>query len=187
MKTSTPDRHAVVGNGMVGQRFVASLADSDRARRWRVTVLGEEPRQAYDLDLVPSDCYDGLHYRLLLKEQIVRIDRNWRRVITAAGNDDSFDALVLATGSYPFMPPVPGHDLPNCSLYRTIEDLDAIKAAVAQARARNHGRLAGLVVGGGLLGLEAAHALRLLGISQHVVVLAPRLMPLQVGEAAASC
>ena len=198
MSNPNPDRHLVViGNGMVGQRFVEELAEADTAGRWRVTVLAEERRPAYDrvalsslfdgqtaddLDLVPTDCYDGQGFRLLLGDPVARIDRERRRVVTAAGQLHSYDALVIATGSAPFVPPVPGHDLPNCFVYRTIDDLDAIKAAVAAARARNHGRSAGMVVGGGLLGLEAAHALRLLGISPHVVELAPRLMPLQVDE-----
>jgi assimilatory nitrate reductase catalytic subunit len=198
MINRSPDRHVVVvGNGMVGQAFVESLADRDHAGRWRVTVLGEEPRPAYDrvalsslfdgrtaadLDLVPPDCYDGHRYRLLLNERVVRIDGKQRRVATATGNGYDYDALVLATGSQPFVPPVPGHDLPNCFVYRTIADVEAIKAAAAVAKVRTHGRPTGLVVGGGLLGLEAAHALRLLGVSPHVVELAPRLMPLQVDE-----
>jgi nitrite reductase (NADH) large subunit len=198
MRNLNPDKHVVVvGNGMVGQRFVELLAESDLERRWRVTVLGEEARQAYDrvalsslfdgksaedLDVVAPGCYDDDAYELKLNEQVVRIDRDRRRVTTERGNSYHYDALVLATGSYPFVPPVPGHELANCFVYRTVEDLDAIKAAVSAARARNSGRSAGMVVGGGLLGLEAAHALRLLGISPHVVELAPRLMPLQVDE-----
>ena len=195
MRNVNPDKHVVVvGNGMVGQRFVELLADNDLERRWRITVLGEEPRQAYDrvalsalfdgksaedLDVVAPGCYDDDAYNLKLNEQVVAIDRGRRRVTTALGNSYHYDALVLATGSYPFVPPVPGRELPNCFVYRTIEDLHAIKAAVRSAKARNSGRSAGMVVGGGLLGLEAAHALRLLGISPHVVELAPRLMPKQ--------
>src|SRR5260221_8103349 len=93
-----------------------------------------------------------------------------------------YDALVLATGSYPFVPPVPGAALPGCFPYRTLGDLDAIKAAAERAATSTRGRRVGLVIGGGLLGLEAARALRLLGMSPHVVELAPRLMPLQVDE-----
>jgi nitrite reductase (NADH) large subunit len=93
-----------------------------------------------------------------------------------------YDALVLATGSYPFVPPVPGRDLDGCFVYRTLDDLDAIRAAAERAAQHTRGRRAGLVVGGGLLGLEAARALRLLGLSPHVVELAGRLMPLQVDQ-----
>ena len=188
-------RLVVVGNGMVGQRFVESLADRDVDRNWQVTVVGEEPRPAYDrvalssffagrtaedLSMVADGCYDTPGYTLLTGERVVSIDRAARTAATSSGRLLLYDALVLATGSYPFVPPIPGKDLPNCFVYRTIEDLEAIRHAVATARSRRRSRSAGMVVGGGLLGLEAAHALRLLGISPHVVEVAPRLMPLQV-------
>jgi nitrite reductase (NADH) large subunit len=191
------DHLVVAGNGMVGQRLVEALRDRDAQRRWRVTVLSEEPRRAYDrvnlssyfdgasaedLDLVPEDCYGTGGYQLHLGEAAAAIDRAARTVTTSRGRTVGYDALVLATGSYPFVPPVPGADLPGCFVYRTLDDLDAIRAAAEQAAARTKGRRAGLVVGGGLLGLEAARALRLLGMSPHVVELAPRLMPLQVDE-----
>jgi len=182
---------------MVGQRFVEALRDCDRERRWQVTVLSEEPRRAYDrvnlssffdgvtageLDLVADDCYGTGGYDLHLGEAAVAIDRAARTVTTSTGRSLGYDALVLATGSSPFVPPVPGADLPGCFVYRTLDDLDAIRAAAAKAAASTKGRRSGLVVGGGLLGLEAARALRLLGMSPHVVELAPRLMPLQVDE-----
>ena len=190
-------RVVVVGNGMVGQHFVEALAAVDFDRRWQVTVFGEEPRRAYDrvalssyfdgrtaadLDLVAPGCYDEPGYQLLLGETVIDIDRAARRVRSSSGRVLPYDALVLATGSYPFVPPVPGRELPGCFVYRTIEDLDAIRDQVRTSVARNRGRSAGMVVGGGLLGLEAAHALRLLGLSPHVVEMAPRLMPLQVDE-----
>ncbi len=185
----------VVGNGMVGQRFVEALRERDAQRRWRVTVLAEESRPAYDrvnlsslfdgnsaddLTVVADGCYDDGAYTLRLGDAVASIDRAARAVTTVRGRTVSYDTLVLATGSYPFVPPVPGRDLPGCFVYRTIDDLDAIRAA-AQSVPRK-GRRAGLVIGGGLLGLEAARALRLLGLSPHVVELAPRLMPLQVDE-----
>ena len=186
---------------MVGQRLVEALRDRDQARdrerRWRVTVLAEEPRRAYDrvnlsayfdgaaqadLDLVQEGCYgDGCE--LHLGETVTAIDREAREVTTSKGRTIAYDALVLATGSAPFVPPVPGADLPGCFVYRTLDDLDGIRAAARRAAAAaTKGRRAGLVVGGGLLGLEAARALRLLGMSPHVVELAPRLMPVQVDE-----
>jgi nitrite reductase (NADH) large subunit len=198
MTFTQPQKHlVVVGNGMVGQYFVEALQGGDTGGYWQVTVLGEEPRQAYDrvglsslfdghtaedLDVVTPGCYEHPNYQLHLSETAVGIDRDDRTVTTSQGRTIDYDALVLATGSYPFVPPVPGHDLEGCFVYRTIEDLGAIKSAVEIARERNRGRSAGMVVGGGLLGLEAAHALRLLGISPHVVEMAPRLMPLQVDE-----
>jgi nitrite reductase (NADH) large subunit len=190
------DHLVVAGNGMVGQRFVEALRERDGERRWRVTVLAEEPRRAYDrvnlssyfdgtapgdLDLVPDGCYAG-GYQLHLGEAVTAIDRAGHAVTTSRGRTLGYDALVLATGSSPFVPPVPGADLPGCFTYRTLDDLDAISAATRRAAATTRGRRAGLVVGGGLLGLEAARALRLLGLSPHVVELAPRLMPQQVDE-----
>src|SRR6185503_16817295 len=98
------------------------------------------------------------------------------RTVTTAHGSYGYDRLVLATGSYPFVPPVPGRDRPGCFVYRTVDDLEALTAYAA-------GRRVGVVVGGGLLGLEAANALRRLGMATHVVEFAPRLMPLQVDEA----
>jgi nitrite reductase (NADH) large subunit len=182
---------------MVGQRFVEALRDRDGQRRWRVTVFSEEPRLAYDrvnlssyfdgadpgeLDLVPEGWYGASGYELHLGETVTAINREARTVTTSRGRTVAYDTLVLATGSYPFVPPVPGAGLPGCFTYRTLDDLDAISAAARRAAATTVGRRAGLVVGGGLLGLEAARALRLLGMSPHVVELAPRLMPQQVDD-----
>jgi nitrite reductase (NADH) large subunit len=187
----------VVGNGMVGQRLVEALRARDAEGRWQVTVLGEERRPAYDrvalssyfdgvsaaeLDVVATGCYDQAGYALHLDEAVVGVDRAGRTVTTSRGRRLGYDTLVLATGSYPFVPPVPGREIAGCFVYRTLDDLDAIRAAAERAAATTRGRRAGLVVGGGLLGLEAARALRLLGMSPHVVELAPRLMPMQVDE-----
>jgi nitrite reductase (NADH) large subunit len=176
----------VVGNGMVGQRFLEALRERDTDRQWRVTVLAEEPRPAYDRvrlsaffdgagaeDLSIHTPDDGVTLRLA--EPARRIDRDRRTVVTDAG-EYRYDALVLATGSYPFVPPVDGVDRPGVFVYRTLDDLVAIRDYAA-------GRRVGAVIGGGLLGLEAANALRLLGLATHVVEFAPRLMPLQVDEA----
>ncbi|MEQ4203771.1 nitrite reductase large subunit NirB [Actinopolymorpha sp. B17G11] len=181
----------VIGNGMVGQRFVEALRARDEEGTWQVTVLAEESRPAYDrvglsayfegttpqeLSLVPEGFYDDdPAVTLRLGEPAVGIDRE-RRVVATAVGEYSYDALVLATGSYPFVPPVPGHDLPGCFVYRTIDDLIALESYAA-------GRRVGAVVGGGLLGLEAANALRLLGLRTHVVEFAPWLMPTQLDEA----
>ncbi|MFG1654041.1 nitrite reductase large subunit NirB [Micromonospora sp. NPDC049275] len=176
----------VIGNGMVGQRFVDALRARDPQGRWRVTVLAEEGRPAYDrvrlsayFDGVSEDelnvhtTHDGV--RLRLGEPATAIDRA-RRVVTTAVREYAYDALVLATGSYPFVPPVPGADLPGVFVYRTLDDLAAIRTYA-------QGRRVGAVIGGGLLGLEAANALRLLGLSTDVVEFAPRLMPVQVDQA----
>ena len=181
----------VVGNGMVGQRLVESLRARDVDRRWRIVVVGEERFPAYDrvalssyvegrsaeeLSLVPVGFYDDdPDVSLLLGETVTGVDRAARTVTTDTGRALAYDALVLATGSRPFVPPVPGHDLPGCFVYRTLDDLDAI-------RERARGATVGAVVGGGLLGLEAANALRSLGLTTHVVEAAPRLMPVQIDE-----
>ena len=177
----------VVGNGMVGQRFLESLPlDSS----FDITVLCDEPRAAYDrvqlsafftgktaddLSLVAPGFFADRNITLQLNERAVSIDRAARRVHTAGGLDLAYDVLVLALGSYPFVPPIPGRDRPDCHVYRTIEDLEAIRAS-------SRGMRSGTVVGGGLLGLEAAKALRDLGLETHVVEFAPRLMALQVDD-----
>jgi nitrite reductase (NADH) large subunit len=185
----------VVGNGMVGHRLVQAMRDRDTAGTWRITVLGEETRPAYDRvalssyvdgktaeDLTLPEVADPL-VRLHLGDAAVALDRDARVVRTASGRELPYDALVLATGSVPFVPPVPGRDLPGCFVYRTLDDLDAIMAAAERAvSAPRPGRRSAVVVGGGLLGLEAARALRLLGLSPQVVEIAPRLMPVQVDE-----
>jgi nitrite reductase (NADH) large subunit len=184
----------VAGHGMVGHRFVQALRDRDPGGAWRVVVVAEEPRPAYDRVALTSYVddwdaarlqLDGARYpgdatvELRLGDPATAVDRAARTVTTASGRVLAYDALVLATGSAPFVPPVPGRDLPGCHVYRTIADLDAIRASVAAAR-EGVGRGSAMVVGGGLLGLEAAKALRDLGVSPHVVELGPRLMPLQV-------
>ncbi|MGH3852749.1 MAG: NAD(P)/FAD-dependent oxidoreductase, partial [Pseudonocardiaceae bacterium] len=185
----------VAGHGMVGHRLVEALIGRDVQRQWRIVVLAEEARPAYDRVALSSyvDSWDAEaltlpavlddRVELRLADPCAAIDRRRRIVRTTSGRRVAYDALVLATGSAPFVPPVPGHDLPGCYVYRTPEDLDAIRAAALRAmRTTAVGRRSGVVVGGGLLGLEAAHALRQLGLSPHVVELAPRLMPMQVDE-----
>ncbi|MGK8501015.1 nitrite reductase large subunit NirB [Nocardia asiatica] len=183
----------VVGHGMVGHRFVEALRSRDTEGRWQVIVLSEEQLPAYDRVglsayvgswdasalALPGNEYAGDELvELRLGQRAESIDKAARKVTTSAGDILAYDALVLATGSYPFVPPVPGHDHPECFVYRTLDDLDGIRAA---AEAAGPGA-AGVVVGGGLLGLEAANALRLLGLTPHVVEYNTRLMPAQVDE-----
>ncbi len=181
-------RVVVAGNGMVGHKVVETLIERGAQAEWDIAVFGEEPRLAYDrvglslffsgtsaeeLSLVAPGAYDGVDVHL--GEAIARIDRRRATVVSTSSLEMRYDALILATGSYPFVPPVPGHDLGGCFVYRTIEDLERISEYAA-------GRRVGAVVGGGLLGLEAANALHKLGLETHVVEFAPRLMPLQVDE-----
>ena len=129
-----------------------------------------------------SDYADAERVRLQLNTRVVEIDRGQKSVVTIDGERHSYDTLVLATGSYAFVPPVPGHDLPLCHVYRTLDDLDAIRASVQCTLDAGHTN-AGVVIGGGLLGLEAANALRQFGLQTHVVEMMPRLMAQQIDEA----
>lgn len=181
----------LVGHGMVGQRFLEALAERGLTASHRVVVLCEEPRPAYDrvaltsyfsgtspdeLSLTDMEFVREHRIELHLGDPAVTIDRAAREVTARSGLVVGYDTLVLATGSSPFVPPVPGKDAEGCFVYRTIEDLLAIEA-YARSRATT-----GAVVGGGLLGLEAAGALKGLGLTSHIVEFAPRLMPVQVDE-----
>lgn len=180
---------AVIGHGMVGHKFLEQLDELGLANA-EVTVLCEEPRPAYDrvhlseffagktaedLSLVEPGFFERTGITLRLAARAVAIERRNKTVTTVDGEVVPYDKLVLATGSAPFVPPVPGRDRPNCFVYRTIEDLEAMKACGARSRT-------GVVVGGGLLGLECAKALRDMGLETHVVEFAPRLMAVQVDE-----
>jgi len=178
----------VVGNGMVGHHYVETLANS--AVNAEITVIGGEPRPAYDrvhlsevfdgkdpidLGLTTREHYDELGVNAHFGDFVAKIDRNNKQVITEGGQTFAYDKLVLATGSYPFIPPIPGGDQEHCLAYRTIDDLGEIKASAKGAKT-------GVVVGGGLLGLECANALKNLGVEAHVVEFAPGLMGVQLDE-----
>ncbi|WP_373685225.1 nitrite reductase large subunit NirB [Streptomyces lunaelactis] len=190
MSTISTPTIVVVGHGMVGQRFLEALAERGLTGRARIVVLCEEPRAAYDrvrltsyfsgrtpdeLSLVEGDFIQRHGIELHLDDPAETIDRAARTVTSRTGLSFTYDTLVLATGSYPFVPPVPGKDAEGCFVYRTIEDLLAIEEYAKTART-------GAVVGGGLLGLEAAGALKGLGLETHIVEFAPRLMPVQVDD-----
>ncbi|MBV8158717.1 MAG: NAD(P)/FAD-dependent oxidoreductase, partial [Dyella sp.] len=180
----------IVGHGMVGHKFLECLAEAG-AQDLEVTVLCEEPRPAYDrvhlseffagksaddLSLVPEGFF-AQHNNMLLRlnAKATTIDTAAKTVTTSTGETLGYDKLVLATGSSPFVPPIAGNDRADCFVYRTIADLEAMQARGASAKS-------GVVVGGGLLGLECAKALRDLGLDTHVVEFAPRLMAVQVDE-----
>ncbi|MEM1334915.1 MAG: FAD-dependent oxidoreductase, partial [Actinomycetota bacterium] len=187
---SQRQRVIVVGNGMVGQRFVDELRQ--RSPEWEIVVVGEEPRPAYDrvalsswfetgdaggLTLADPDELRAAGVDLRLGRRVSTIDRVGQRVVLDDTTSLTYDLLVLATGSYPFVPPIEGRDTPGCFVYRTIDDLEHIRDW-ASACDR------GVVIGGGLLGLEAANALRNLDLDTHVVEMAERLMPQQLDDAA---
>jgi len=179
----------IVGNGMVGHHYVEKLVESGVAAN--ICVIGGEPRPAYDrvhlsdyfagrkpeeLALTTRDHYRELGVDAHFGDPVAKIDRKNKEVVTGSGRHFSYDKLVLATGSYPFVPPIPGSDAKSCLVYRTIDDLGMIKAQSKKAKT-------GVVVGGGLLGLEAANALKHLGMDTHVVEFAPGLMGVQLDEA----
>jgi nitrite reductase (NADH) large subunit len=179
----------VIGNGMVGQRFVEKLIERGQ---YEITVFCEEPRPAYDrvqltsffsgktpadLSLFKKQLFEKAGVTLRLNDAVLSIDLEQKTVRSARYRDVPYDKLIIATGSYPFVPPVAGHDRRECFVYRTIEDLEVIAARARRARV-------GTVIGGGLLGLEAAKALRDLGLETHVVEFAPRLMAVQLDDAA---
>ncbi len=188
----------VIGGGMVAHRFVEALRSRDDGDEWRVTVLAEEPRPPYDrvaltsyfenrdpdlLNLGEEHLWKDPQVRLRKSAKVVSIDPAAHTVTTENGMPHAYDALVLATGSYAFKPPVPGGDLPGCFVYRTIDDVAALRGYVEKLQKRHPDRtVRGAVIGGGLLGLEAAGALRKLGAASTVVEFAPRLMPLQVDD-----
>jgi nitrite reductase (NADH) large subunit len=178
----------VVGNGMVGHHFVDQLMEQHDG--FDLTVLSEEPRLAYDrvhlseyfsgksaddLALTTPEQYTKQGVKFFTDARVSKIDRDAKRVETADGQCFEYDKLVLATGSYPFVPPIPGNDQEHCLVYRTIEDLERIEASSKQSKV-------GVVVGGGLLGLEAANALKEAGLETHVVEFAPQLMAVQVDQ-----
>lgn len=187
-------RLVVIGHGMVGQRLLEELAALGAASRFETTVLCEEPRPAYDrvhltsffsgrsaadLELAPEGFFERHGIRLVLGERAAAIERERRLVLSASATEYPYDKLVLATGSVPFVPPVPGTDRPDCFVYRTIEDLEAIRAAAGRARV-------GAVVGGGLLGVETAHGLARRGVRVTVVHLAQRLIERTLDAAASA-
>ena len=184
----------MAGHGMVGHHLLQQLVERELHLHYQIVVFAEESRPAYDrvhlseyfsgrsaesLSMVEADFFTSTGIELRLGQGIEHIDRHRRFVVDKQGRQTAYDALVLATGSYPFVPPIPGNDMPGCLVYRTIDDLEAIQACAQQGGV-------GVVVGGGLLGLEAANALKQLGLETHVVEFAPRLMGVQLDEGGAA-
>ncbi|WP_018608998.1 nitrite reductase large subunit NirB [Uliginosibacterium gangwonense] len=181
----------IVGNGMVGHRYVEELVDKGGLTQYEVTIFCAEPRVAYDrvhlssyfshhtaedLSLVKQGYYEKHGIKVLINEAVKAIDPVTRTVQSNQGRTLTYDALVLATGSYPWVPNITGSGHHDCYVYRTIEDLDAIQRAAKTAKS-------GAVIGGGLLGLEAAGALKALGLQTHVIEFAPMLMAEQLDRA----
>ncbi len=180
----------VIGNGMVGYKFCEKLITSSSTHN--ITVFGEEIRPAYDrvhlseffagktaddLSMASSNWYADNNITLHLGDPILHIDRVNKTVTSFKGLTLSYEILIMATGSAAFVPTIPGTEKQGVFIYRTIEDLEMMAAHAPKAKT-------GAVIGGGLLGLEAAKAMLDLGISEtHVIEFAPRLMPRQIDDA----
>jgi len=180
----------IIGNGMVGHRFIEELLEKAEPDQFSLTVFCEEPRVAYDrvhlsayfshhtaeeLSLVREGYYDKHQVNLLLGERAITINREEKLIHSNTGRAVHYDTLIFATGSYPWIPPIKGAEGSDCFVYRTIEDLNAIEACSRRSKR-------GAVIGGGLLGLEAAGALKNLGIETHVIEFAPVLMAEQLDQ-----
>ncbi|MDY0903424.1 nitrite reductase large subunit NirB [Pedobacter sp. CFBP9032] len=177
----------VIGNGMVGYKFCEKL--TSKSDSFKLIVFGEEPRRAYDrvhlseyfngktaddLSMSTESWYREHDIDLYLNNPIVGVDRNLKTVRTSNGDIYGYDFLVFATGSAAFVPNIEGIEKEGVFVYRTIEDLDLISDYAKKAKTAT-------VIGGGLLGLEAAKALIDLGIAEtSIVEFAPRLMPRQI-------
>lgn len=191
-KNTTPQNLVIIGHGMVSHRCITDIVERDTARSWNITVLSEEKERAYDRVglsgyvgkwdrsalALDNNQYEGQdHVTVHLSEPAVSIDREQQIVTGRSGEKYPYDTLILATGSYAFVPPISGADTPGCFVYRTLDDLDNIRAA-AEAHPGTHG----VVIGGGLLGLEAANALKTLGLTPYIVEHNTRLLNAQVDE-----
>src|SRR5260221_12992410 len=185
----------IIGNGMVGHKFCEKLISKTNNSNIEVVVFGEEVRPAYDrvhlsdffsgktaddLTLAGTDWYAENNINLYLGDPIKSIDRSKKTVYSHNNVVEYYDFLIFATGSAAFVPPIPGIEKEGVFIYRTIEDLEMMTTHAKNAKK-------GAVIGGGLLGLEAAKAMIDLGIKDtQVIEFAPRLMPRQIDDAGSS-
>lgn len=189
----------VVGNGMVGQRFMENLLKLDEKKECQISTFCEEPRAAYNRVKLtsyfetrnPSSLsmtsefddqgrtvwYNENGVELLLNEKAVAVDTVAKTVTGSSGKTIPYDVCVMATGSFPFVPPIPGKQRPGVFVYRTIEDLEAMLKYATENNVRS-----AAIIGGGLLGLEAAKAVKDMGVKSHIVEFAPILMCRQIDQ-----
>ncbi|GAF55536.1 LOW QUALITY PROTEIN: nitrite reductase [Psychrobacter sp. JCM 18901] len=194
VSTMNKAKLVVIGNGMVGHHFIERAIEKGLHDQFEIHVFAEEDRPAYDrvylssyfehrdvskLNLVDLSRYEDAQIQLHLNQRITNIDAANQCISTEDGTQIDYAELVLATGSYPFVPPIPGREHPHCHVYRTIKDLDDILSTAEQPKVKKKVS----VVGGGLLGLEAAKALVTLGLETYVVEFAPQLMGVQLDAA----
>lgn len=184
----------VVGNGMVGYKFCEKFVAQAKKGAYKLIVFGEEPRVAYDrvhlsaffetqdakaLELAPASWYAEQGIQLVSNERVADIHRRTKTITTTKDNEFSYDYLVLATGSAPFVPPIRGVDKEGVFVYRTIEDLEDM-LSYAEKIKKLKPQCKAAVLGGGLLGLEAGKAVMDMGLEPHIVEFAPKLMPRQL-------
>lgn len=228
---SDKKRVVVIGNGMVGQRFMENLIDLDKDKKCVISTFCEEPRAAYNRVKLTSyfetrnpsalsmtsefdddgrtPWYEENNVELLLNDKVVSVDTKTKTVTGASGKTIDYDVAVFATGSYPFVPPIPGKQRPGVFVYRvscfisfhfscaftflhvltrtqftfllciiqTIEDLEAMLAYVKENNVKS-----AAVIGGGLLGLEAAKAVADMKVESHIIEFAPILMCRQIDQ-----
>mmetsp|Transcript_635 Transcript_635/g.1191 ORF Transcript_635/g.1191 Transcript_635/m.1191 type:complete len:1116 (+) Transcript_635:79-3426(+) len=196
---SDTKRVVVIGNGMVGQRFMENLIDIDKEKKCIITTFCEEPRAAYNRVKLTSyfetrnpsalsmttdfddegrtPWYEENNVELLLKDKAVSIDTKAKRIVGASGKEVDYDVAVFATGSFPFVPPIPGKQRPGVFVYRTIEDLEAMLEYVKENNVKS-----AAVIGGGLLGLEAAKAVADMKVESHIIEFADILMCRQIDQ-----
>jgi nitrite reductase (NADH) large subunit len=181
-------RLVIIGNGMVGHRYIEDLVEKADIENFDVTVFCEEPRVAYDrvhlssyfshhtadeLSLVKEGFYSKHNINVLIGERAITINRSQKIIYSSSGREINYDKLVMATGSTAWVPPIKGNESKDCFVYRTIEDLKSIEATAKRSKS-------GVIIGGGLLGLEAAGALKALGVETHVIEFSPVLMAEQL-------
>jgi nitrite reductase (NADH) large subunit len=190
--TGSRQRLVVIGNGMAGCRAVEEILARDPAR-YSIAIFGAEPRVNYnrimlspvlagekafdDIVINTAEWYEENGIELISGDPVEQIDRATQTVIARSGRVEPYDRLLIATGSDPFIIPVPGHKLPGVVTFRDLDDVDKMLAAAEKGGSA-------VVIGGGLLGLEAAHGLNLRGMTVTVIHLMPTLMERQLDEAA---
>lgn len=184
----------VIGNGMVGYKFCEKLVAKNKKEEFKIVVFGEEPRPAYDrvhlseyfenqdakaLEMAPKEWYSDNGIALIIDERVTDIHRESKTITTIKDREYSYDYLILATGSVPFVPPIKGVEKEGVFVYRTIEDLEGMLAYAAKIKKQKPDAKAA-VLGGGLLGLEAGKAVLDMGLEPHIVEFASKLMPRQL-------
>ena len=187
-------RILVIGNGMVGYKFCEKFVAHTESKQFKIKVFGEEPRAAYDrvhlssffenkdakaLELASVEWYSENDIDLIIKEKVSIIDREQKTITTEKDRIFTYDYLVLATGSIPFVPAIHGVEKEGVFVYRTIEDLEAMLAYSEKVKLMKPNAKAA-ILGGGLLGLEAGKAVMDMGLEPHVVEFAQKLMPRQL-------